>query len=218
MFLRDEHQPAARRHAKAGMTLVEVTCCVVIVGVMMVAALNTVGAAARSRHATGGLQQGGALARQIMAEVTQAFYSEPDDAEVMGPEPGEAQASGSRSAFDDADDYHGLNDSPPRGPDGAVLAGYEGWRRQVTVEYVSLANPSGAASATPTGLKRVAVTVTSPTGRKTTLIALRSPWSRYDQLPGLITTYITAAQVDIQIGTGNTSRASAGANLLNQIP
>ncbi len=74
---------------------------------------------------------------------------------VLGPEAGET-----RAVFDDTDDYHGLDDSPPRDASGNPFPGYAGYRVQVSVAYagteVGLANDRLA--------KRVTLIVTTPLG------------------------------------------------------
>lgn len=83
----------------------------------------------------------------------------------LGPDAGEA----GRSAYDDVDDYNGLNDSPPRDPLGAVRAGYEGYGVTVTVAYagIELGLDQGAA-------KRITVDVASPLGQHFVFSAYRS--------------------------------------------
>ena len=67
---------------------------------------------------------------------------------------------GSRDLFDDVDDYHGFDVSPPTDVNGNVLTGYASYRVQVQVvragnELVGLNNVDA---------KRVDITVTTPRG------------------------------------------------------
>ncbi len=68
--------------------MAEAALAVLIVGLMMVAALNLVGMSARARQVNAQLGKGPALAHGLMSEVQQAFYNEPDAVPVLveGPE------------------------------------------------------------------------------------------------------------------------------------
>lgn len=74
---------------------------------------------------------------------------------VLGPEPGETRAT-----YDDVDDYHGLDDSPPVDVAGNPFPGYDDYRVQVSVAYAG----------TELGLssdrlaKRVTLAITTPLG------------------------------------------------------
>lgn len=73
---------------------------------------------------------------------------------VLGPE-GETRAT-----FDDVDDYHGLDDSPPVDVAGNPFPGYDGYRVQVSVVYAG----SELGLASDRLAKRVTLTVTTPLG------------------------------------------------------
>lgn len=68
--------------------MVESVLAVLIVGVMMVAALNMVGMSARSRSVNARLGKGPALAHALLGEVLQAYYADPDTIPTLteGPE------------------------------------------------------------------------------------------------------------------------------------
>jgi hypothetical protein len=127
-----------------------------IAAVLLVAALQSVGASRRAhlevhKHSIGHL-----LARDLLTEILQQGYAEPFDEPEFGPEPSED--IGDRSAFDDIDDYDGWSASPPEEKDGTDLTGLDQWTREVTVDYV---DPDDL-SATIGGeqwVKRVTVTV-----------------------------------------------------------
>src|SRR5262245_53710903 len=88
-----------RRRSQRGLTLMEVVVSTLIVGVMTVAALNTLGAATTSSDSTGNRAIAQGLADDLMAEVLDAAYSEPAGGTTFGPEG--AESAGPRSAFDD---------------------------------------------------------------------------------------------------------------------
>ncbi len=74
-----------------------------------------------------------------------------------------------RDAYDDVDDFHGIDDSPPRDATGVERAGYANFRVQVTVSY------AGAdLGLTATEAKRILVTVTTPGKQAYTFSAYRA--------------------------------------------
>ena len=228
--------PIATRPPRGhGMMLVEAALCVVIVGVMLVAALQTVGATARARRVQVGQSQGPALARQLMAEIRQCRYAEEPSAVAtssstsststtsasaaalpapLGPDTGELDNK-SRLLFDDVDDYHGLSESSARGRDGRTLKGGDEWKRDVTVQYVRPESPD-VVVLDDQGLKRITVTVSGPGGITTTLVALRSCFGGAEQLPRVRTTYVTGVNVGLRLGDGG-KYVQSGASLPGQV-
>ncbi len=107
-----------------------------IVGLMLVAALNTVGASKVSQYKNAEQAIGPMLAEDLMAEILSQNYEEPVDPVEFGRESGES--GGSRPNWDDVDDYDSWSASPPQEKDGTDLPGLQGWERSVKV---SLINP-----------------------------------------------------------------------------
>lgn len=148
------------------MTLAESVIAIVIVGVLMVSAMNVAGAAVMVRRMSADRAFALLLAEDLMAEITRLPYSDPDTITVaLGPEAGET----TRAHYDDVDDYHGFSETGPRTRDGVLLAGND-WNRSVHVAYVS---PAGAFPevANDTGVKRIVVTVSL---RDTPVVVLSS--------------------------------------------
>jgi MSHA pilin protein MshD len=139
------------RHA---LSLIEVVASTMIVGVMAVAALNSLGAATRSSESIGNRAVAIGLADELMSEILQAEYSEPSGAVSLGPDSGEF--GGPRSAFDDVDDYDGWNESPPRYRDGTPMPDRDDWRHRVEVDYVLSADTTQTAGSDQ-GAKRIHV-------------------------------------------------------------
>ncbi len=152
-------------------SLAEVVVATFIVGVMLVAALRTVGSAARGRVAMANHERGVLLAQQLMSEILQADYVEPDESPVFGPEAGET--GGTRGAFDDVDDYHGWTASPPQAKDGTALPGRADWERSVTVERVNEDLLTQVVDVDK-GVKRITVTVSRGGQAYATLVTVRS--------------------------------------------
>ena len=169
-----------------GMTLVEMVVSTVLVGVMLVAALNTVGAARMGQRKACDSRRGQQLARELMSEILLQEYA---DAAVitslrteilinggnlavpLGPEPGED--TGNRSRFDDIDDYHGWSASPPRERDGAVMSHLTDWRREVVVQYVK-EDEVATLRDEDEGAKRITVTVSYDDLPVAELVVLRT--------------------------------------------
>src|SRR5207249_6775945 len=106
-----------------------------------------------------------------------------------------------RSTWDDVDDYHGLDESPPRDKNGNNLTGFTGWRWKALVEFVQALSPQSASS-TDQGLKRITITVSEPTGRQTILVTYRSQYGLLEQAPSADTTLQTSVINEIQFGSG----------------
>jgi hypothetical protein len=145
--------------SRRGTSLIEIAVSTLIVGAIAVAALNALGAATRSSVDAGRRGIATTLAADLMAEIMQAAYVEPDSGGVFGPESDEA-AEANRSLYDDADDYHLWQSTPPEDQAGNAIPNRTGWLRKVTVEHVESANLSSALPpSSDQGVKRITVEV-----------------------------------------------------------
>jgi len=198
---------------RAGFTLAESVVALLIVSIMLAAALNMVGSAARGRQVHVAQSRGPALAGHLMSEVLHARYAEPDGGSGWGPDVGESGAS--RRDFDDVDDYHNWTASPPEMKNGTVVDGYDGWTRRVRVSYADPADPNGD-SMVDSGIKRILVTVVSDKGEETSLVALRSEDSAYDHDFAEGTTLIGSVSLSLKAGEHGSAIATA-TNLLNEV-
>jgi type II secretory pathway pseudopilin PulG len=158
-------------HRPRTFSLAEAVIAIAIVGVMLVAALHTAGAARLGEQKTGDRGKGMLLAQQLMSEILQQSYEEPVDPPVFGPEVGEA--TGSRTSFDDVDDYDGWSASPPEQKDGTVIPGLDGWTRSVRVERVDPADLSQVV-ASDTRIKRITVRVARDDAAVAAIAAVRT--------------------------------------------
>ena len=138
-------------------TLVEATLSTIIVGVMIVAALSTVGATRLGEYKAGQSCRGLPLAQDLLAEILQQAYEDPNTPVLFGPEAGEATSH--RADFDDVDDYHNWSASPPQRKNGAPMNDLAGWERHVEVVWV---NPDELSQTVGSdqNVKRITVTVT----------------------------------------------------------
>lgn len=146
-----------RRRRAAGFSLVEAVVSVVLVGVMFAGVVQTVGAGRMMHYKTGGQRRGAVLARQLLAEILQQSYEDPDVPTVaLGPDAGDFGSA--RTGFDDVDDYEGWSKSPPRDRYGGGKSYLADWSREVSVNWVDPAD-LGQTSVTETKAKRIIVTV-----------------------------------------------------------
>lgn len=152
-------------------TLVETVICMVITGVMLVAALSAVAASRTGQYKITERQRGELLAQELMAEIVAQSYEEPGGAVNLGTDAGEA--GNCRADWDDVDDYRLWSASPPEKKDGTVIPDLAGWLRSSEVAWVNPADITQIIVA-KTGAKRITVTVSHNGTPVATLTALRT--------------------------------------------
>jgi type II secretory pathway pseudopilin PulG len=192
-------------------TIVESVICMLLVGFMLVAALNTLGSTARTRSVHADQSRVAALANQLMSEILKACYIDPQDDTTWGPETGETN----RSLYDDVDDYDGWYASPPELSDGSVIDGTEGWARAVRVRFASLNDPN-METWMETGIARITVKVTSDTGATKTLVALRSLADTCDDAYSSEATHLGSIDMMLQLGE-HSPAITTGTGLFNGV-
>lgn len=202
---------ARRRKPRRALTLVEVMFSIVVMSTMLLAALGSVGAVAKSRVRQKETVQGLALARQLMSEIVQTRYKD-----LVNPVFG-VETAETRATYDDVDDYHGLTEASAQYSNGTAIVGGTGWARSVSVQWVNAANPA-TTSGSDAGLKKITVTVTSPTGRVTTLSAFRSAENGYEHTPAAQVTYTSHVGVTLRIGNSAAVTNVQGVALSNMVP
>ena len=158
--IRNDPLPGCR----SGFTYVEVMLAAVILSVLLVSALTLFGNLGRSRGAVMVADKANTLVLDLMQEILQQSYSDPAGAAEFGP--GADEMGTSRANFDDVDDYHGLQETPPKDKTGNDLAEYVNMTCQVAVQHVQAADFTLTAAADQ-GYKEVTITIT--TGGEPTL-------------------------------------------------
>ena len=166
------------------MTLVESAIGILLVGLVLAAALNTVGASVTSRHKTADMGRGRLLAQSLVTEILKQPYAEPEeladllaDIATLGyrtfvpPMPTELPAN--RSPFDSVTDYAGWTASPPQYKDGTVMPGLIGFTRSVCIDWVS-PNDLDTHQDKDYGIKRVTVIVERDGREVAVLTALKT--------------------------------------------
>jgi len=148
------------RGARAGLTLVEVMIAIMVLQVAVLALSYTLATGEKHVLDAEHSQRASRLALDLIEEIIAKAYSDPQGGDAFGAE------EGSRSSFDDVDDYHGFSEAT-----GAVTdftgsdygSDYQSFSRSVAVTQSS--ETISALSHTVNG-KYVVVTVTDAAGRQ----------------------------------------------------
>ncbi|MGE3182901.1 MAG: hypothetical protein AB7N71_14815 [Phycisphaerae bacterium] len=138
---------------RAAFSLVESVISVFLVGLLLVSALNAVGASAMTQRRMADKTRGRHLAEMMMNEILAKAYDDPNQPPSYGLESGETVAN--RALLDDVDDYFGY-DQPVTDLLGAALPAYPGWRWRVSGSRVSIGGITDRNGA-DTGIKRIVV-------------------------------------------------------------
>lgn len=141
---------------RRSMSMVEIVFSIMLVGGLLVAALNTLGVSVQARQITSNKSLAVMLAQDLISEIMQKEYRENREMVTWGREIGELD--GTRINFDDVDDYNNWAASPPQSMDGTVLPNLPGWQRSVEVFYV-LPDDLETTTTENTGVKRITVTI-----------------------------------------------------------
>lgn len=162
----------SRGASPGGFTLVELIVTILVTAIALTAL--GVGLLTASRNSADPIisMRAAALAQAYIDEIQSKRFDEnsgnggvtrcgetgqPACSVTLGSDAGETRAS-----YDDVDDYHGLDESPPQNVLGSNPAQYDGFRVRVSVSYGGGELASFGTSITD--LKRITVTVTTPVG------------------------------------------------------
>ena len=145
--------------------------CTVLAGGLLVAVLNTVGAARLSQYHTANMCRAMGLAQGLWAEIAPLAYQDPNGDGSLGLETGESISV--RAELNDVDDYDGLELDPVTDCNGTTLEAFIGWSVTVNVAYADLSDPSTDA-VSDSGLKRITIEVLYQDKTWTTLVVLKS--------------------------------------------
>lgn len=156
---------------RRAMTLFEVLMTLPLLGVMLVGALNMVGASRVGMATAVNRTKGALLAQELMSEIMQRSYEDPSETPTFGREPSESAAL--RKDYDDIDDYATLTEDPPKDRDGQTMADTQGWSRRVQVQYVDPNDPTQVVGS-DMGAKRITVFVDYNALPVATLVAVRT--------------------------------------------
>jgi len=117
-----------------GFSYVEVILAAVIMSILLVSTMRLFGNLARSTHA--GTEQDAAvhLALEMIQEIKNQNYQDPVISDNFGPEADEDTST--RMDFDDIDDYHNWESTPPMNRLGQYDNYYDHLTRKVKVKFV----------------------------------------------------------------------------------
>ncbi len=188
------HHTHPLRH---GYTLFEVVISSLIVGGVLVGALNVLGGAMQTNKIAASRLDAPGLGYQLMAEILALPYEDPEEPDgSIGLENGETNTT--RADFDDLDDYDLWDNAPAETKDGTPVPGGSGWRRKVRVEYFDPAN--GNTTNTDTGVKVIRIQVVAPSGLEFKLDTLRSRWGALERPPAIDTNVVSSLDAELLIG------------------
>ncbi|MDO8445065.1 MAG: type II secretion system protein [Deltaproteobacteria bacterium] len=164
-----------RNMNKKGFTLIEVVMIIVILGIMLPGIMmyfiqGVKNSADSQRRATAIF-----LAEGLMEEIKSKRW---DEVAVINATCSNASAIGAdaeaRIAYDDIDDFSGMNNATPVNSQGAVMVNYPNFQQQVTVSYVNAAALNTAVGG-PTCYKRIEVRIIdTATSETIKLVSLRT--------------------------------------------
>ncbi len=183
------------RRVATAFTLIEAVMSILVVGLMLVAVLNTLGASKLSQMRNTEQSLGPMLAQDLMTEILNQHYMEPATTGTFGLEGENATV---RTDWDDVDDYDGWSSTPPQDRNGTDLPGMDGWGRKVTVTWADAADLNST-SGSANGIKRIDVTVTHNGQPITTLSSLRtSGWPDKTPVVNVLLVVIDSASLTSQ--------------------
>ena len=154
-----------------GVTLIDLIITIIILAIAvppMVGVFIT-----STRNSTFGVTMARAnhLASNLFEEIRSKRWDENTGAAsaTLGPDTGETRAT-----YDDVDDFHGLNETPPKDSQGVTMSGSTGFRQQVSVCYVASTDLNTCLGSGTSNYKKITVTVTDPEGRVSPLVTVIS--------------------------------------------
>ncbi len=167
-------KPLRLHRDERGFTLVDLILVIIIVAIAIPPMLTLFIQMVSGSSFGVSVSRANALASTLREEIQSKKWDDSSDvpgtppSSILGPETGESRMGPPGADFDDVDDFDGLDESPPRDSQGGILAGFTGFRQQVSVCYVANTDLDTCLGG-PTMYKQVTVTVTDPEGRTTQL-------------------------------------------------
>lgn len=211
-----------KRNQQRGVTLVEVAVSTVMVGVVLVASLETLGSAMRTTRATTVGVDAYTLLESMLAETQSVPFEDPDgNTSGLGIESGEPATPSDRLAFDDLDDFEWFEITPPVDRAGVAVPGYDGWTQRFRVLYANDEVTTGIEVPNigfDKGLRRVVCIAWDPDGVQYRLNAFRSRHGPSEEPAPFDATRVTAAGVQITVGSADPLYKAVGLSNLAEDP
>lgn len=160
---------------RRGITLAETALATLLVGILVVAALQSMGASLQTHEFAQSRVQAILLAEQLLAELSVLpWCEEGQTTPTIGRESGETTGITRRNQLDDMDDFDGWTETPAR-RDGTVLAGTTGLTRSVTIINISSTDfTTVVADNADSGLRLMTVVVSDNSGELARISSLLS--------------------------------------------
>ncbi|MCO6438801.1 MAG: hypothetical protein J5J06_17030 [Phycisphaerae bacterium] len=145
---------APRSLRRRALSMVESVVSVALVSLLLVAALDALGASKTSQRLSAEKRLGTALAQDLLDEIMHVSYlsSGSSATKVLGIDldpiialPGSCTPP-VRACFDELHDYIGWEESPPQQRDGTEMTEFTGWSRTVNVEHIKIKDFNSIAS------------------------------------------------------------------------
>lgn len=158
-----------------GITLVETALATFFVGILVCAALQSMGSSLQTHAFAKSRVQAVLLAEQLLAELsTMSWCEDGQSPPVIGRETGETTGIVQRDQLDDMDDFDGWAEAPSK-RDGTALTGTSGMTRTVTINNVSASDfVTAVADNADSGLRLITVVVSDSSGELARSSALLS--------------------------------------------
>lgn len=158
---------------RRGITMAETLVASLLIGLVLVSTIQIVGPMVRSNSVHADRLVAANLANELSEEIATKLWTTPVEPPA---DVGKVAVKKTRSTFDSIDDYQGWSSTPPMLADETVNTALAGWTRSVKVVHC-LINAPDTDSATPTGLKRVTVTVSKDGVTLARVISLHAQWA-----------------------------------------
>jgi Tfp pilus assembly protein PilV len=161
MRIKSSSTPA--QQSRAGFSLVETVVATFLVGMVVVTALQSLGASLKSHSVSRNMVRAELLAGQLLAELSAMEWTDPDKpttAGRIGLDSGDPAFPIRRTQLDDLDDFDAWTEAPPAAAWGSALVGVSGWSRSVTVRNILPDDgKTELADDDDRGLRKVTVTI-----------------------------------------------------------
>lgn len=172
--------PTKTPRVRRGMSLIEVTLSIAIVGGLLASVFTAVGVSAQRGFSTSQRTRAAWLAHDLIAEIG-AHPCEADIDNILTTTPldlsdveelSKAAQGSSRAGYDSVYDYSNWASSPPVDASGNALTGFTGWTRAATVTSI---NPQTLARRTSSDTAAlITVIVLGPHGERATASVVRT--------------------------------------------
>ncbi len=154
-----------------GTTLIDLIVIIIIVAIALPPMMALLIQGTKQSTFGVSMSRANSLGSTLLEEIRSKGWDENGGAAsaTLGPDSGET-----RTAYDDVDDFHGLNESPPKDSLDADVTGATGFRQQVSVCYVANTDLDTCLGSGTSNYKKITLTITEPEGKTSELVTVIS--------------------------------------------